>query len=206
MYGPGSHGLFAPKLDFMSISLTGVGVASLLFHASLRQNLQFADDLSMLVLTWSLCQPLLTAKKSPQQARLISLGLGSAFFLFSTFYVWSGKIVYHTMAFALTLILTIARVRYLFHWRAIKFPDDKHNDWSRRTWQAVSVFLIGYIIWHIDLEFCAELRALRTQIGMPWSWLLELHGWWHILTGIGADQFMQVIREMCQYMEHEKEG
>lgn len=23
-------------------------------------------------------------------------------------------------------------------------------------------------------------------MGMPWAFILELHGWWHILTGIGA--------------------
>lgn len=28
---------------------------------------------------------------------------------------------------------------------------------------------------------------------MPWGFLLELHGWWHILTAVGAQTFMIMI-------------
>jgi dihydroceramidase len=48
------------------------------------------------------------------------------------------------------------------------------------------IFVSGYVIWNIDNYTCAWLRQTRRAIGMPWSFLLELHGWWHIFTGIGA--------------------
>jgi dihydroceramidase len=31
-----------------------------------------------------------------------------------------------------------------------------------------------------------------------------LHGWWHILTAIGASMFMQVVREVREEAEREK--
>jgi dihydroceramidase len=50
----------------------------------------------------------------------------------------------------------------------------------------VVVFGTGYGIWIIDNIFCGFLTQTKRSIGMPWSFLLELHGWWHIFTGVGA--------------------
>jgi dihydroceramidase len=30
-------------------------------------------------------------------------------------------------------------------------------------------------------------------MGMPWGFLLEFHGWWHVLTAIGAYVFMVMV-------------
>lgn len=27
---------------------------------------------------------------------------------------------------------------------------------------------------------------MKHYVGLPWGFLFELHGWWHIFTGIGA--------------------
>jgi hypothetical protein len=37
---------------------------------------------------------------------------------------------------------------------------------------------MGYILWNIDNQFCDNLRSIRQNIGLPWAWLLELHGWY----------------------------
>ncbi|KAG9768705.1 putative alkaline dihydroceramidase Ydc1, partial [Aureobasidium melanogenum] len=50
----------------------------------------------------------------------------------------------------------------------------------------VSIFLGGFAIWGIDNQYCSTLRRWRRAIGMPWGFLLEGHGWWHLMTGIGA--------------------
>lgn len=65
-----------------------------------------------------------------------------------------------------------------------------------RAWQSIGLLLFAYLIWNIDLEYCAEIRALRQRVGVPFAWLLELHGWWHVLTAIGAARFMNVAREV----------
>lgn len=50
----------------------------------------------------------------------------------------------------------------------------------------LSVFVGGFIIWTLDNQFCSNLRQWRREIGLPWGILLEGHGWWHLMTGIGA--------------------
>ena len=39
-------------------------------------------------------------------------------------------------------------------------------------------FLAGYVIWLLDEEYCDNLRALKSTVGLPWGLLLEGHGWW----------------------------
>ncbi|KAL7764307.1 hypothetical protein ACKLNR_005452 [Fusarium oxysporum f. sp. zingiberi] len=198
MYGSRSRsrGLFDPKWDFMSVSLLILGFGSFLFHATLRQTLEFVDELSMLLLSWSMLRSLVILRQSPQNIRYISIVLAVFFISFSVFYVRSAKIIYQVIGFWVSLIVIGVRVRYLFHWAKPTFPEENVRDWSIRVWTATFTCLFGYFIWNLDLEFCAELRNFRQRIGLPWAWLLEFHGWWHILTALGASQFMNVVREV----------
>jgi dihydroceramidase len=53
------------------------------------------------------------------------------------------------------------------------------------TWGSI-FFISGFILWNIDQIICESLTTLKRAIGMPWSFVFELHGWWHIFTGMGA--------------------
>jgi len=208
MYGPGSQGLLAPTSDFMSISILVLGIASFLFHASLRHALQFADELAMLGLAWSLLQGTLMVRQSPIRARYITIALAIIFPLFSAFYVWTGKIIYHATAFAAMIFGIVLRGHHLFHWLKPEFPEAKRFTWRARGRKALLMLLIAYGLWNIDLEYCAELRNLRERVGLPWAWLLELHGWWHVMTAISASQFMDIVRELERHEEpnNDKKG
>ena len=35
----------------------------------------------------------------------------------------------------------------------------------------------GFGLWVVDNRLCAPLRVAREAIGLPWAWVLELHGW-----------------------------
>jgi len=50
----------------------------------------------------------------------------------------------------------------------------------------LAIFLGGFAIWTLDNEHCNTIRGWRREIGMPWGFVLEGHGWWHIMTGTGA--------------------
>lgn len=50
----------------------------------------------------------------------------------------------------------------------------------------VTMFLGGFGFWALDNKYCSTLRQWRRSVGMPWGFLLEGHGWWHLMTGIGA--------------------
>jgi dihydroceramidase len=205
MYRPRHVTLFTPRVDFLSISLLVLGVSSFLFHATLRQALQFSDELSMLGLAWSILQGTATVRTSRTTARYVNVSLAIVIPLFSAFYIWTGKIIYHATAFAIAILLIVLRGRHLFHWLNPPLPKEKLADWRARGRNALILLLIGYALWNIDLEFCAELRKLRQQIGLPWSWLLELHGWWHILTAISANQCMNIVRELRVEASNHKE-
>jgi len=60
----------------------------------------------------------------------------------------------------------------------------------RDMWLLVALgltsFLGGFAIWSLDNKYCSDLRRWRRQIGLPWGILLEGHGWWHLMTGLGA--------------------
>ncbi len=197
MYPPSPHRtLLRPTWDFMSLSLLTLGIGSFLFHATLRQTLEFADELSMLGLTWSLLRASLTAHQPPRRARLITIILAVVYLSFSAFYLWSAKIIYQVFAFVSALLGVLARTQYMFHLLGDEvWSREKRKDWNVRIWKAVAICLLGYLLWTIDLEYCAELRAIREKVGLPWAWLFEFHGWWHVLTAIGASQAMQVARE-----------
>lgn len=205
MYGPGSRGLFRPKSDFMSISLLVLGISSFLFHASLQQVFQFADELSMLGLAWAILQGVLIVRGSSSHARLINTSLAIIFPLFSAFYVWTGKIIYHATVFIAIVVLITVRGCYLVFWLEPRFPKAKLDDWRARGAKALAVLVLGYVLWNIDLEMCEQLRALRAQVGLPWAWLLEFHGWWHVFTAISAAQTMDMVRDLQEQLRREKE-
>lgn len=206
MYQPKHVTLLTPRVDFLSVSLLVLGVSSFLFHATLRHALQFADELSMLGLAWSILQGTATVRTSRTTARYVNVSLAIVIPLFSAFYIWTGKIIYHATAFAIAIFLIILRGRHLFHWLDPPLPKQKLADWRARMRNALILLVVGYILWNIDLEFCAELRKLRQHIGLPWSWVLELHGWWHILTAISASQCMDIVRELkIEASEHKEE-
>ncbi|KAK3293624.1 ceramidase [Chaetomium fimeti] len=192
MYPPGGgRSLFRPKYDFMSITLFILGIGSFLFHATLRQTLEFVDEFSMLGLTWSMLQASLTARQSPRKARFVTIGLAAVYLSFSAFYLQSAKIIYQVFAFVTALFGVLFRSQYMFHFLQPAFPDAKRRDWNWRTWKALGICVFGYVLWSIDLEYCAELRNIRERVGLPWAWLFDMS--------------MQVAREVNEELERERE-
>lgn len=201
MYRDGGR---VPRPDFMSISLFFIGFTSFLYHASLRQTLQFADDLSMLVFSWALLEGIMSVRMPPDRAKVVGVLLGSAVCLFSAFYVYHGQIIYHTAAFTVLVVLIVARGYYLFYVVQPSFPETRLVKWKAQGRQALLAFVVGYVVWNIDLEYCLELREIRERIGFPWAFLLELHGWWHILTAISASRLMDIAKELREFVGSEE--
>ncbi|SPO03940.1 related to YPC1 - Alkaline Ceramidase [Cephalotrichum gorgonifer] len=204
MYGPGSQGLLSPRRDSMAASLLLVGIGSFFYHASLRQTLQFGDDLSMIVLSGTMLNGVFTVRQTPARARTISALITLASLAFSAFYVYSGKIIYHFTAFTSQIILLTLRCVYIYRRAEPRFSEAKVRAWRRVHGRATLILLLAFALWNVDLEFCAELRELREKVGLPWAWLLELHGWWHVLTAWGAAMFMNVVRDMQDEERREK--
>ena len=71
-----------------------------------------------------------------------------------------------------------------------QYENERDSAILKQMWQFVafglSVFLGGFAIWGLDNVYCSSLRRWRREIGMPWGFFLEGHGWWHLMTGLGA--------------------
>jgi len=72
----------------------------------------------------------------------------------------------------------------------LKRRDERDLKILKTMWLAIayglSTFLGAFAIWNLDNIYCSNLRRWRREIGLPWGILLEGHGWWHLMTGIGA--------------------
>ncbi|KAJ5177043.1 uncharacterized protein N7482_002920 [Penicillium canariense] len=64
--------------------------------------------------------------------------------------------------------------------RRAQLPGDRPEEWLGL--EQVAIFNLGYWLWLVDQWACGLLTKAREAIGLPWSFLLELHGWWHICT------------------------
>ncbi|KAH8891657.1 alkaline phytoceramidase [Thozetella sp. PMI_491] len=191
---PPRRGQRPQRVDSMSIALFSIGVTSAGFHATLRQGPQFMDDLSMLVLAAFLLQYVYTHGQSPSAAGLVSAVIFVGTSIMSVVYVQSGNILLHFYTFAFMLTLIWPRTIYLIY--SGSRPKQDTTRLMRRFGKAVLVLVVAFVIWNIDLEKCLQLRALRNRLGLPWAFLLELHGWWHILTALGAAEYAQLLREI----------
>ena len=165
----------------------------------MRKTFEFVDELSMVGLSWSMLDAIFTADvKSPSKRRAIRAAFAVFHIVFCVLYVMTVNIIYQVVVFVGGMIITGFKSHYLL--KELKasggLPDATAKDWSRRAWDSVYVSLFGYLLWNIEFMYCAELRAMRATIGLPFAWVFEFHGWWHILTAIGAAQFMDVARDM----------
>ena len=183
-------------VDLMSASLVLVGVTSFVYHATLRQTTQLSDDLSMLLLAGALLRTLYCAGQPPGRVTLTTVTIYAVISAMSGFYVNNGNVLVHTAMFAGMLNLIWPRTLYLIS-RRERSAQEKAGYYERFR-KACAVLALAFAVWVIDLERCQELRNLRKALGLPWAWLFELHGWWHILTAIGAALYMELIRDISK--------
>ncbi len=179
----------------MSISLVVLGFNSMLFHGTLRQGCQFADELAMFLLAGALLQPLLVVGQTPFVSTLITAIISLSLVVSSFMYIRSAEILFHSFIFVTMLAIIGPRTLILIYGRGRSAEETGRL--IRMFWKSIATLVIAYTAWNVDLEKCLELRQLRSSVGVPWAWLLELHGWWHILTAVGASQYARLIRELC---------
>lgn len=112
--------------------------------------------------------------------------LGSFAAAVSLVYHYLQDPTFHQTAFALMTVVVLVRSFWLMEsrLRAVD-PAVVNRMWRMVVW-GISVFLAGVALWTVDNTFCGQLRAWRRRVGMPWGFATECHGWWHLLTGIGA--------------------
>jgi len=175
-------------------SLALVGMCSALFHAVLKQYAQFADDTSMLVASACVLHRAYTFDKSPASTKTFTTILITLLGIETAYHVAADEETVHQLSFLALILLVAIKTRSLISTR-VKDDKDKQR-FTKKSLFGLAAFLFGYFLWQMDFIFCSELNALKRQIGMPWGFVLELHGWWHILTAIGAYTFMHMVEKL----------
>ncbi|KAH6654070.1 ceramidase-domain-containing protein [Truncatella angustata] len=187
--------VYSGGFDSLSVTLMLVGVTSTAYHATLHQGPQLADDLSMLLLAGALLQKLCCSSEPPVIARLAAVSIWLPTFIISTMYIKSGNFLLHMWMFGTMAALIGLRIFYLIYFEPR--PEQDKTRLAFRFWNGAAYLVVAFAVWNIDLERCHQLRAARQRLGLPWAWLLELHGWWHVLTAIGAARFIELVRDLC---------
>ncbi|KAH0603677.1 uncharacterized protein H6S33_007336 [Morchella sextelata] len=163
-----------------------VGVGSFLFHATLWYSMQLVDELSMIYTTCLMAWASLSNGKPPAIATLYGLLLSALALSITFIYHSLGDPTFHQNAYALLTALLLFRSWYLMESRLRRTrPHDVNTMWWMVGW-GLFVFLCGFALWNVDNAWCGSLRGWRRGVGLPWGVLAEGHGWWHLLTGVGA--------------------
>lgn len=176
---------------FPNLALFFVGVSSFAFHLTMKYNAQMMDDLSMFWVCAAIIYELYTIGRSSRVKFAFGSTLTAVLGYISARHWTLNQLWLHNWTFILLVTAIWPRVLYLVNTR-LAGPERKLAHRQFRVggfW-----FIMGFLLWLIDGAYCAPLRAARETIGLPWAFLLELHGWWHILTSIGAGNCILVTK------------
>jgi dihydroceramidase len=181
------------RLTWMTASphlgLLGVGVFSAGFHITMREWPQLADDLSMVFPTAFIFLRILRFEaadaKAANKRTMIFFAILAVIY---TIHLNINNPHMHSITFG----VGVHYIRYKT-WELLsrRIKDDATRKHLKKmaVFGAVS-FAFGFILWVIDQLGCRTLTGWKRAMGMPWSFVLEFHGWWHIFTGIGAYIFI----------------
>ncbi|GMM57512.1 alkaline dihydroceramidase [Maudiozyma humilis] len=185
-----------------------VGFGSWLFHMTLKFRFQLLDELPMVYATstpaWSLFCELdwntLRATHKPASKRkewffgilVVSFTTGLTWF----YLAFEAPIIFQVLYGFLTCLVVAISSSFAY----FLVPRNKLVKRNLYTTMGLGIviFLFGFISWQLDIHMCSFWRHLRrTYLLLPLGTLVELHGWWHILTGMGVYTyivFLQYLR------------
>jgi len=192
-----------------------VGSGSFLFHSTLKYPMQLVDELSMIYTACLMCYATFSFSRTPIFRQVLGLGLAALAIFITLYYHYLQDPVFHQNAFALITAIVLFRSMYImevnirpsFRAKYATVPQKyvapgsitktqmtanaKRDEkiirvmWIMVAW-GLSIFLGGFAIWGLDRVYCGTIRRWRREVGLPWGILLEGHGWWHVMTGIGS--------------------
>lgn len=173
------------RFVWLAMGFMLVGIGLWWFHMTLRYEYQLLDELPMIYAT---CIPAwLVFSEFKTQRQLAQIGgaifMGANLLLFVYMYIYKNPTL-HQAAYGLLNAAIIGKLILLTN----QYVPDKNARWNLTklmVW-GVGLFGFGYILWNLDIHLCSLWRHLRREVGQPYGYLLEGHGWWHIFTGIGV--------------------
>ena len=177
------------RFVWMAMGFMLVGIGLWLFHMTLRYEYQLLDELPMIYAT---CIPFwLVFSEFKTQRQLARIG-GAIFMaanVLSLVYMYIYKNpTLHQAAYGVLNAAIILKLMVLTQ----QHVTDRHarQQLMKTMYWGVGLFLLGYVLWNLDIHLCGFWRNLRRSIGQPYGFILEGHGWWHIFTGSGVYYYL----------------
>ncbi|KAK9463953.1 ceramidase [Lipomyces oligophaga] len=173
-------------LTAMGFALVGVG--SWLFHMTLQYEYQLLDELPMIYATCIPTWSVFSYARNKRDTILLGFYIFLGAFTLTAVYLYFKDPTIHQVGYAVITGMVLFRSLYLI---VTKIDDASiRADMWKTVVIGVVTFLSGYAIWNLDIHFCSHIRHARRTIGMPYGFILEFHGWWHILTGLGVYYYL----------------
>lgn len=176
------------RFVFSSLGFFLVGVGSWLFHMTLQYHYQLLDELPMIYATCIPFWSVFSEFKTRNQSIAVGVGIFTAANTLTVIYLYFKDPTIHQVAYALLnagIIFQSINLTY----KHVKDPR-KRLELFLVMITGVCTFLLGYLLWNMDIHFCLFARSTRRSWGMPYGFLLEGHGWWHIFTGTGVYYYL----------------
>ncbi|ORZ00597.1 alkaline phytoceramidase [Syncephalastrum racemosum] len=195
---------FSKSFILAHLSVLFVGIGSWCFHMTLQYEMQLLDELPMIyagcVMVWHIFE----VYSIRQYGVLLPIFLVfySAFVTYS--YLIIKNPVYHQVCYGILVFTVVFRSVYLVRTLPNALIYEKKT-MTRLLWISASSFGGAFVVWNIDNQFCDPLHNLRAAVGMPLGALSELHGWWHIGTGIGVYYFVVYNQWITQVLSGRKQ-
>ncbi|KAL4807874.1 ceramidase [Aspergillus unguis] len=164
--------------------LIGVGVCSAGYHMTLKYHTQMSDELSMHLLTTPLLYRILTFQTDQTHTRLVGFILLTLFTIVMVVHMVMDEFLLHATAFGAAVLLITTKTMRVIPLQILDLEVRARIRLISRF--GLVCFVFGYAVWLVDTFFCPSLGSIREVVGMPLAFLFELHGWWHVFTGIGG--------------------
>ncbi len=165
-------------LERRFLAAFAAGAGSVAFHATLRFELQLLDELPMLYS--ALIMVYILVERRPGRR----LGV---------WFPW--MLCAHGLFITLLTSLTHGPVQfYLFHisfgtlelfalLRTFQISGSHAGTQARLVfWLGMCSYLIGIVVWFVDLRYCYLVSIILPQKGIPY---FQLHSVWHVLVALG---------------------
>ncbi|CAK1366038.1 unnamed protein product [Cercospora beticola] len=175
--------------------LATVGIASAIFHCLLKYHSQMGDDLSMLFAAGAVFHRIWTFDKSERTQTWAAVAVFGFLILFSTWHMITNEIHGHALLFGIMVVVVAYKTVRVLNERAK--PVEKRQLGKLALIGSLS-FASGYGFWNLDFLACDTLNETRHTVGMPLAFILELHGWWHILTAVGVYVCMALVEYLTE--------
>lgn len=182
----------------VAVGFTVVGVGSWLFHMTLLYEFQLLDELPMIYAT---CVPywiVFSFGKNKQGSLAVATQIGTAAALLTAVYLYYRDPTIHQAGYAILNVIIVVKSVMLTY-------EHIHDEVARKhLWNTLVIgltsFLSGYFLWNLDIHLCTTWRGLRRSVGMPLGLLLECHGWWHLLTGLGVYYYIVYLEYLRSFL------